>query len=91
MRKYRLTLLLRSGLTKEKKEKLLSSVKKWIGDTENTSETSFGEKKLSYPIKREKSGEYFVINLESEKIIPDLDKKLMMEEDILRHLMIRKD
>lgn len=91
MRKYRLTLLLRSGLSKEKRDKLILEIKKWIGDTKNLKDESTGEKKLAYPINKEKSAEFMIINFEAEKYSPDLDKKLLMEENILRHLIVRND
>lgn len=91
MRKYRLTLLLKSVLSKEKKDKLIADVKNWIGDLNNASETTLGEKKLKYAIANEKSAEFHIINFEAEKITPELDKKLRMEENILRHLLIRMD
>jgi len=39
-----------------------------------------------YTIKREKKGEYVVLEFESEKISTDFEKRLIIQDDILRHL-----
>jgi len=86
MRKYRLVLLLKRGLKKEDKDKILSNVKKWVGKVEKESLKELGEKKLAYSIRKEKSGEYLFMDFEAENIAAGLDKKILMQEDVLRHL-----
>ncbi|MFI5265613.1 MAG: 30S ribosomal protein S6 [Candidatus Levyibacteriota bacterium] len=88
MRSYRLVLVLKSGLTKEKKKKLLDQIDGWAGAKDSKS-TDLGEKKLMYPIKRERKGEYVAMEFQSEKISTDFEKRLIISDDILRHLMIR--
>ncbi len=88
MRSYKLVLLLKSDLAKEKKKKLLDQVETWVGAKE-TKTTELGEKKLMYTIKREKKGDYVFLEFGSEKIDPGFEKRLVISDDILRHLMIR--
>lgn len=89
MAKYRLLLLLKSGIKKEDKTKLLASIKKWIGEVKNDKIEELGEKKLSYPVKKEKIADYVLMHFDADKLSADLNKKLLIEEAILRHLLIR--
>lgn len=88
MRSYKLVLLLKSGLTKEKKKKLLDLISEWAHAKE-TKTQEIGEKKLMYPIKHEKKGDYVALEFGSDKIDTGFEKRLIISEDILRHLMIR--
>ncbi|OGH12370.1 MAG: 30S ribosomal protein S6 [Candidatus Levybacteria bacterium RIFCSPHIGHO2_01_FULL_36_15] len=89
MRSYRLVLLLKSGLKKEQKDKLLESVKKWAGNIKDEKIQELGEKKLIYTVAKQRSGEYVVMDFNMEKVNLDLDKKIVIEDDILRHLLVR--
>ncbi len=88
MRSYKLVLLLKSDLTKEKKKKLLDQVEALAG-AKDTKTTELGEKKLTFTIKSEKKGDYVALEFGSEKIDPGFEKRLVIQDDILRHLMIR--
>lgn len=88
MRTYKLVMLLKSDLTQEKKKKLLDTVGTWAGAKESKTE-ELGEKKLAYVIKHEKKADFVSLQFGSEKITPDFEKRLVIQEDILRHLMIR--
>ena len=51
-----------------------------------------GEKKLAYPIKKELNGYYFVMQVEANKeIIQEFDRKIRLDENVLRHLIIRQE
>lgn len=51
-----------------------------------------GEKKLAYPIKKELNGYYFVMQIEANKeAISEFDRKIRLDENVLRHLIIRLD
>jgi ribosomal protein S6 len=88
MRSYKLVLLLKSDLTKEKKKKVLEQIESWAG-AKDVKVDELGEKKLSYVIKKEKKGDYVAVSFGSEKIETDFEKRLVVNESILRHLMIR--
>lgn len=51
-----------------------------------------GEKKLAYPIKKEISGYYYVMIVEADNFaINEVNRKSSINENILRHLIIRLD
>ena len=51
-----------------------------------------GEKKLAYPIKKELNGYYFVMTVEATKEAEaELTRKAGLDENILRHLIIKLD
>ena len=84
-----MALLLRRDLKKEAKEKLLEDLKKFLGSVKNEKIDSLGEKKLAYPVKRERSGEYVVLSFESDSVAQDFSKRVGIREEVLRHLLIR--
>lgn len=88
MRSYKLIVVLKGDLTKDKKKKMLDSVETWAKATDMKI-TELGEKKLTYTIKREKKGDYVEMNFNSENIETGFEKRLVNQDDILRHLMIR--
>ena len=49
-----------------------------------------GRKKLAYPIKKEVSGYYFVMTVEADnETIKEFDRKVLINENVLRHLIIK--
>ncbi len=89
MRSYQLVLLLKSELKKAESDKLLDDVRKWIGKIDKEKVTDIGEKKLAYPVRKEKKGNYLLVEFDTEKLIDGLNKRLMLADSILRHLLIR--
>lgn len=88
MRSYKLVLVLKSDLGRDKKKKLLDTVGSWVGATDPKT-TELGEKKLAYVIKKEKKADFVALEFGSEKVSSDFEKRLVIQDDILRHLMIR--
>lgn len=89
MRAYKLVLLLKSDIKKEQKEKFFDDVKKWVGKAEKEKVESLGEKRLAYPIKHERKGEYVLVSFEADRVDEDFDKKLRINEYVIRHLLVR--
>ena len=83
--------MLKSDTKKEKKEKVLLDLEKWVGNVKVKKMTELGEKKLAYPIRGAKSADYLLFELEGESIAPDASKRIEMSDDIMRHLMIREN
>ena len=51
-----------------------------------------GRKKLAYPINKEVSGFYYLMNVEaSHEVIQEFDRKLRINENIIRHLILKKE
>lgn len=74
---------------REKTEKFVKDfVKKSSG--EMVEEEEWGVRRLAYPIKKKETGYYkhFVIKIDTEDQ-PILEKKLALEEKILRYLFVR--
>ncbi len=90
MRSYELVLVLRTSLKAAERKKLIDNVKNLLKGLRVVKENELGKKALSYPIKKEKEGDYMTLILEGESVIPnDFEKRLITEEDILRHLILR--
>ena len=91
MRNYQLVLVLKTTLTEANRKKLLETVKSWLKGAKFTKEEDWGEKPLSYQIKRQASGFYvnYLFELKDE-LAKDLEKRLVGSDDVLRHLLLRK-
>ena len=90
MRAYELTLVLRSSLKDDERKKLLTTVKGFFGDANFVKENEWGEKPLSYAIKRETSGYFIHMMLETEGAIsPDFERRLLTNDNVLRQLFVR--
>lgn len=72
------------------RKKLLETVKSYLKDAKFTKEEEWGEKVLSYKIKREVSGFYlnFLFELKDE-LTSDFEKKINASDNVLRHLLLR--
>lgn len=92
MRTYELALVFRPSLSEAQRKKLLDSIKGWLKDIKIVKEDAWGLKALSYPIKKETSGYFSVLSLEAGDAVmsADVEKKIQAQEDIIRHLLIRK-
>lgn len=91
MRTYELVLVMRPSVSEADRKKLLEQVKAWLGDLKVTKEDDWGSKALKYPIKKELTGHYFDLMLEGETVPQDLEKRMLNQESILRHLLVRLD
>ena len=53
---------------------------------------SIGQKKLAYPINKQLRGNYYVFNVEaSTDAVKEFDRKARIDENILRHIIIREE
>lgn len=91
MRSYELTIIIDSETKKGDEEKLISKIKKVIEDGKGKIKKvdEWGKKKFAYSINKKEEGIYFVIFFESEpENVLDIEKKMKLEEKIIRHLLI---
>lgn len=87
---YNLTLVLRSSLKEADRKKLLEGIKELLGKAKVT-EREWGQKALAYPIKKEASGLYLNWTIDGDVVIAsDFEKRLLNNDNILRHLLLRK-
>ncbi len=90
MRSYNLVLITKTSLTDTLRKKLVTSVKSLLKDLKIVKENEVGQKSLAYKIKKETNGFYLDFALEGEVIPHDFEKKLLENDNILRHLLLRK-
>lgn len=91
---YELTLVLDADSSSENQKKQIEKIKKTIEENKGKvqSEEDWGKKEFAYPINKKKSGVYLLLNLKiSAPDIQKVDKKLKIEEGVLRHLILRKE
>ena len=94
MTKYEVMFIVKSANESNEIKASAEAMKQIITDNKgNVVEfNELGEKKLAYPIKKEISGYYYVMIIEANKeAINELDRKAFINENILRHLIIKLD
>lgn len=85
-----MVVILNPELSESAQDKALTLVKGLFKDLKVSKEESLGKKSLSYPIKRQTSGIFYMIAMEGETMPSDAEKKLLTNENVLRHLLVRK-
>lgn len=89
MRNYQLVLVLKPSLKDADRKKTVDSVKSLLKDVK-IKEEDWGQKPLAYPIRHENAGYYLNLLLEVNTVLPaDLEKRILANDDILRHLVLR--
>lgn len=94
MKKYELMFIVKTTMEAEEALALANSYKKFITDSkgEVTNFKDMGQKKLAYTIKKQANGFYYCLNMSANvEIIKELDRRLGLDENILRHLIIKLD
>ncbi|NLA32804.1 MAG: 30S ribosomal protein S6 [Mollicutes bacterium] len=94
MNNYEIMFIVKSTIEKEEVAKVADYLKKVITDNKGEIESfkELGQKELAYPIKKEISGYYFLVNLSaSAEAIKEFDRKALIEENLIRHLIINLD
>jgi small subunit ribosomal protein S6 len=92
MKKYEVMFIVKSTKDSEEIKKTADDMKKIITDNKSkvVEFNELGEKKLAYAIKKEISGYYYVMTIEANKeTVSELDRKASINENILRHLIIK--
>lgn len=94
MNKYEMMFIVKATMESENVKATAESIKKLVTDLKgNVVEyKELGEKKLAYPIKKELNGYYFLMQFEANKEIEaELNRKAGLDENVLRHLIIKLD
>lgn len=94
MTKYEVMFIVKTTLdentVKATAESLKSVITEMNGKVENTKE--MGQRTLAYPINKEVNGFYYVLTVEaSNEAIAELDRKARLNENIIRHQIIKLD
>ncbi len=94
MKKYEVMFIVKSATDGDAIKNTAESMKKIVADNKGKvlEFNELGEKKLAYPIKKEINGYYYVMTIEASKeAVSELDRKAFINENILRHLIIKLD
>lgn len=90
MNNYRLTLIVKESLEEKERKALFDDVVKSFGEL--TKEDSWGVRPFSYPIQHQAKGFYMHYEFSSDpSSILALDKKLRLNEDVLRFLLMKHE
>lgn len=94
MTKYEVMFIVKTTLdentVKATAESLKSVITEMNGKVENAKE--MGQRTLAYPINKEVNGFYYVLTVEaSNEAIAELDRKARLNENIIRHQIIKLD
>lgn len=94
MNKYELMFIVKTTMESDAALKLAKEYEKLISDCKGkvSNFKDMGQKKLAYTINKQINGFYYVINFDgSSDTIKELDRRLGLDENIIRHLIIRLD
>lgn len=90
---YEVMFIIDPMLDDEKKDAAVERVKSVIaaeGEVGNVD--VWGLRKLAYPIQKKNEGYYVVIDFKAEPTLPaELDRRLKISEDFMRHIIVNKD
>jgi len=89
MRNYDLVLVVRPSLKDTDRKKLLDGVKATFTGITVAKEEDWGQKPLAYTIKKEQAGYYYMLKLEGENVPVGMETKIINNENIIRHLLLR--
>ncbi len=94
MNKYEIMFIVKSENDEKTIKDTVSSFEKILVDMKAkiVNKKDMGQKKLAYPIKKQVRGNYYLFNVEaSVAAINEFDRKAKIDENILRHIVIREE
>ena len=94
MDKYEIMFIVKTTLEEKAVKETVESLNKVITDMKGkiTSSKDMGQRELAYPINKKVSGFYYVITVEaSHDAIKEFDRKARLNENIIRHQIIKLD
>ncbi len=91
MTKYEIMYIVKTTMEDDAIKKVSEDVKALInGDSKVIEFKDLGKKKLAYEIKKELNGAYYLMIVEaSNEVIKEFDRKCLINENVLRHLVIK--
>lgn len=92
MTKYEIMFIVKATMEEDQIKKVAEDLQKLINNKPSKviEFKEMGRKKLAYPIKKEISGYYYVMTVEADhETISEFDRKVLINENILRHLIIK--
>ncbi len=92
MRRYELMLVLRPDVADDKAQSIIDRTTRLIagGDGQIVKVAPWGRRRLAYQIDRYREGSYHIILFEAPPpVIGELERNLLITEEVLRHLVTR--
>ena len=94
MTNYEIMFIVKSSLDESKLTGITKEVQKLITDNKGkvVEFKDLGRKKLAYEIEKEVGGFYYLMDVTANAdVIQEFDRKLRINENILRHLILKKE
>jgi small subunit ribosomal protein S6 len=94
MRKYELVCIVHPDLDETAFNGIIEKIKGWVGEISGSVDKVeiWGRKRLAYTIKKQREGQYVLLNLGLEPTtIAGLEKNLRFLEPIIRYMLIVVD
>lgn len=93
MNRYEIMYIIAAALDDERREAVIDTVKGIIEDGGEVIKTeAIGLRKLAYPIQKKNEGYYVLVTFKAPPDLPkELDRRLKISDDVVRHLIINKD
>ena len=93
MNNYEVMFIIKSTLEEENKEATIETVKSIIATAGEVGKVDvWGMRKLAYPIQKMNEGYYVVVEFTAKPELPkELDRRLKISDNVIRHLIINKD
>ena len=92
MNKYEIMFIVKADLSEDEEKATVKSFEKVLTDmgAKIVNSKDLGQKKLAYEIKKQVRGYYHLLNVECDsKAVKEFDRKALIDERILRHLIIK--
>ena len=95
MREYEVTIIITPDLEDSGRDALIERVAGWLtagDDGPKPNINHWGQRSLAYPIRDKRDGYYVLYEAQMPpKRMHEVEREILYEEDILRHLVVRKE
>lgn len=94
MNKYEIMFIVKADVSEEDEKNTVKAFEKVLTDmcAKIINSKDLGQKKLAYEIKKQVRGYYHLLNVECDsKAVKEFDRKALIDEKILRHLIIKEE
>ncbi|MBR3660325.1 MAG: 30S ribosomal protein S6 [Bacilli bacterium] len=94
MRNYELMFVIKPTLEEEATKNVVEGIKKMLSEQKAkiVSEKNMGRRELAYEVQGFKNGSYFLITVEAEPAaVKEFDRIANINEDIIRHIVVKVD
>ncbi len=94
MNKYEIMFIVRADVSEDVQKNTVKTFEKVLTDMKAkiVNSKDMGQKKLAYEINKQVRGNYYLLNVEaSAAAVKEFDRKAKIDENILRHIIIREE